>query len=200
MSQELTLKNTPHSYGLIAIWLHWVVAAAFIANYAIIYYLDWFVELRTEQAKTLISTHTAIGISVIVFVLMRIFWRLTSRQPANVPGTRVEHLAAHLAHIALYAVMIILPLTGYLGTGGPSQLFFAIEVPAFRDTQLFNVLVEGALGMSWDEFEAPMDFIHKKGGEFVVSALILLHAGAALFHHFVRKDDALVRMLSPIEK
>ena len=35
MSQELTLKNTPHSYGLIAIWLHWIVAAAFIANYAI---------------------------------------------------------------------------------------------------------------------------------------------------------------------
>ena len=41
------------------------------------------------------------------------------------------------------------------------------KIPAIRDTQLFNVLVEGALGMAWEEFEAPMDLIHKKGGEYV---------------------------------
>jgi len=74
----------------------------------------------------------------------------------------MEHFAAHAAHIMLYAVMIILPLSGYLGTGGPSQLFIFIEIPRFADTQLFKtVVVERWMSLSWEQFEAPMDFIHK---------------------------------------
>ena len=193
-------KNTKYSYGLIAIALHWIVAFAFIINYAIIYYRDWFVTAKTEQAKALFSYHTAIGISVIVFVVLRIIWRLLDKQPIEVSGSRMEHLAAHAAHIMLYAVMIILPLSGYLGTGGPSQLFFFIEIPRFADTQIFSIVVEGWMRLNWDQFEAPMDFIHKQGGAYFVWVLVAAHAGAALFHHFIRKDVVLKRMLWPIDE
>lgn len=198
--KSIPFKNTEYSYGVIAIALHWIVAFAFIINFAIIYYREWFVEEKSsDAAKTLFFYHTAIGISVLVFIALRVIWKLMNQQPQDVPGSKLEHLAAHAAHIMLYAAMIILPLSGYLGTGGPSQLFFFIEVPSFKMTQIFQTVVEGWMGLTWEQFEAPMDFIHKKGGAYVVTTLIGLHIAAALFHHFVKKDVVMKRMMSPIE-
>ena len=137
---------------------------------------------------------------MLVFVVLRIIWRLTNIQPNEVPGSRLEHLAAHAAHIALYAVMIIIPLSGYLGTGGPSQLFFFIDLPRFADTQIFKTVIEGWMGLSWEQFETPIDFIHKEGGAYVVTVLIVVHAGAALYHHFIRGDVVLKRMLWPLKR
>ena len=197
----MLVKNTNDTYGVIAIALHWIVALAFIINYAIIYYREWFVEGREDPLfRTLLSYHYAIGVSVLVFVVLRIIWRLTNIQPNEVLGSRLEHLAAHAAHIALYAVMIIIPLTGYLGTGGPSQLFFFIDLPRFADTQIFKTVIEGWMGLSWEQFETPIDFIHKEGGAYVVWVLIVVHAGAALYHHFIRGDVVLKRMLRPLKR
>ena len=197
---SLIYKNTEYSYGLVAIFFHWIVALAFIANYLIIYYSHWFLVPKSDPARTLFSYHTAIGVSVLVFVFLRTLWKFMNTQPKDVPGSKLEHLMAHGAHILLYAVMIVVPLSGYFGTGGPSQLFFFIEIPRFADTQIFATVVEGWMNLSWEEFEAPMDFIHKKGGEYVVWLIILAHAGAAFYHHFIRKDVVLRRMISPIEK
>ena len=68
--------------------------------------------------------HLSFGISIAVVVLLRIVWRCLNRPPPLEPGTRLEHLAAHAAHFALYAIMIIMPLTGYLGTGVGTDFFF----------------------------------------------------------------------------
>lgn len=191
------IRNTKNGYGAIAIALHWIVAAAFIANYALVYYSSWFTEPRSELSRSLSSTHTAIGVSVLVFVGLRIFWRLTNQQPNDVPGSRLEHMASHVVHLVLYAVMLGMPLTGYLGFGGSSNLFFAIELPSFQNTWLFTTFISGALGISWDSFEGVMDFLHKTGGAYAVSVLIALHIGAALFHHFIRRDTVMVRMINP---
>lgn len=197
MTSTLPLHNTENRYGIVAIALHWIVAGAFIANYAIIYWMEWFVEARSDEARALLSYHTAIGVSVLVFVALRIVWKWMSRQPRDVPGTRLEHLGAHTVHMLLYAVMIVFPLSGYLGTGGSSQLFFVFEIPRFADTWIFQTIIEGWMGISWETFEAPMDFIHKQGGAYIVWVLIAAHAGAALYHHFVRRDIVLKRMIWP---
>jgi cytochrome b561 len=91
--------------------------------------------------------------------------------------------------------MVMVPLTGYLGHGRPAKLFFLIEIPRFADTWIFKTLVEGWMGLTWKQFEAPMDFMHQQGGATVVWMLVVAHAGAALYHHFVRKDLVLKRML-----
>jgi len=166
-------------------------------NYVLIFTRKWFLEPQDEFSRTLISTHTALGVSVIVFVIARIVWRWSNVQPADVPGSRLEHLAAHTAHILLYAAMIVMPLSGYLGTGGSSQLFFVFELPSFRDTWLFQTVVMGGLGVEWDAFEGVMDFIHKQGGTYVVSVLIGAHVAAALYHHLIRRDEVLRRMIRP---
>jgi cytochrome b561 len=89
--------------------------------------------------------------------------------------------------------MVIMPVTGYLGTGADTVYF---NITQFRETAIYDYLIIQILGLDWETFEAPMDFIHKDiGGSLVMWILIALHVGAALFHHFVRHDDVLRRML-----
>jgi cytochrome b561 len=91
--------------------------------------------------------------------------------------------------------MILMPLTGYLGTGVATEYFFLFDIPKFEDTWLFQVVVAGWLGLSFEAFEEPMDFIHKDIlGAWLVWLLILGHATAALYHHYVRKDRTLLKM------
>ena len=134
--------------------------------------------------------------TIFTFAVLRIMWRLSNPLPKPPPGRTYEHVAAHAVHIALYVIMIMMPVTGYLGGGAGTDYF---NIPQFSDTALYQYLVENKMGLSWEEFEAPMDFVHKQiGGRTVVWMLIVIHAGAALYHHFIRRDNTLVRML-PIE-
>ena len=86
MAKALTLRNTEYSYGLIAILLHWIVAAAFIVNYGLIYYREWFTEPRSDEGRALFSHHTTIGISVLCLLY-------TSPSPRDQRGSRMPSSA-----------------------------------------------------------------------------------------------------------
>lgn len=188
----MSLKNTSASYGSIAKWLHWATAILFLASYGAVYYRQWFTEEKTPENWTALQLHLAIGITIAVVVALRICWRVLSPAPALEPGTRLEHLAAHLGHYALYAVMIVMPITGYFGTGAATEY---LGIPKFEDTRLFTIVVENWMGLTFKEFEKPLDFVHKEIlGAWIVWLLILGHALAALFHHFVKKDQTLRKM------
>ncbi|MEM6581644.1 MAG: cytochrome b [Pseudomonadota bacterium] len=189
------MRNSDISYGTIAKWLHWSTALLFLAAYASVYYRQYLTDTDTPGNWNALQLHLSFGVTVAVVVVLRIIWRLMNRPPSLEPGTRLEHLAAHAGHYALYAVMIIMPLTGYLGTGAATDYFFLFEIPKFEDTQLFTLLVSNGLGLTFEEFEAPIDTIHKSiMGEWVVWLLILGHALAALYHHYVKQDDTLRKM------
>jgi cytochrome b561 len=188
----MALKNTSKSYGSIAKWLHWGTAVLFLASYIAVYYRHWFTEEKTPENWTAIQLHLSIGITIAVIVALRLIWKVTSQSPALEPGTRLEHLAAKLGHYALYVVMIVMPLTGYLGTGVNTEYFFMFDIPKFESTHLYNVFVTEGLGITFKEFEKPLDFVHKNiGGAWLVWLLILGHVTAALYHHFVKKDQTL---------
>ncbi|MEM8563715.1 MAG: cytochrome b [Pseudomonadota bacterium] len=189
------LRNSDVAYGSIAKWVHWSTALLFLGAYASVYYRQYLTDTDTPGNWNALQLHLSFGVTIAVVVLLRIIWRLMNRPPSLEPGTRLEHLAAHAGHYALYAVMIIMPLTGYLGTGVATDYFFLFEIPKFEDTQLFTLLVAEGLGLTFEEFEAPIDTIHKSiMGEWVVWLLILGHALAALYHHYVKKDDTLRKM------
>lgn len=191
----MSLKNTAVQYGTIAKWLHWSVAGLFLAAYMAVYYRQWFTDKGTDVNWTALQLHLSFGVTIGVLVLLRVIWRLMNRQPDPVAGTRLEHLAAHLGHYALYAVMIVLPITGYLGTGVATEWFFWFDIPKFEQTWLFEWLVVGQLGLDFVTFERPIDFIHKEIlGKWLAWLLIVGHAGAALYHHYVKKDDTLRKM------
>jgi len=82
-------------------------------------------------------------------------------------------------------------------TGVATEFFFLFEIPKFADTWLFQTLVADGMGLTFEQFEAPMDFIHKQGGAYLVWLLILGHAAAALYHHYHLKDRTLLKMLPP---
>ena len=155
----------------------------------------WFTEEKTPENWTALQLHLSIGVTIAVVVALRIIWRLSNRVPDPEPGTKLEHLAAHTGHLALYAIMIIMPVTGYIGTGVNTEYFFLFDIPKFESTSLFTTLVSDGLGMTFKEFEKPVDFIHKDiMGAWVVWLLILGHVSAALYHQFVKKDRTLYKM------
>jgi cytochrome b561 len=189
----MQIKNTNDKYGLIAIALHWIVAIGFFACYMSVYYRHWFTDKGEPANWTALQLHLSFGITVAVFVALRIIWKVINKQPEHLPGNKLEHIAASAIHYVLYAIMII---TGYLGTGVDTQYFQIFDITMFKDTTLYNTLVTNWLNISWQIFEPPIDFIHKQGGKFLVWVLILAHAGAALYHHFIIRDKVLQRMIS----
>lgn len=191
----MSFKNTNDNYGSIAKWLHWGTAVLFLGSYISVYYRHWFTEEKTPENWTALQLHLSIGVTIAVVVALRIAWRISNRVPDLEPGTKLEHLAAHSGHYALYAIMIIMPITGYVGTGVNTEYFFIFDIPKFEDTQLFVYSVSNGLGITFKEFEEPVDFIHKEIlGAWLVWLLILGHVSAALYHHFVKNDRTLHKM------
>ncbi|HEX7028356.1 MAG TPA: cytochrome b [Gammaproteobacteria bacterium] len=192
----MRLRNTPEAYGEIAKWLHWIIALLFLAAYCAVYYRHWFTEKNTPGNWNALQLHLSFGVTIGVFVFLRVLWKLTNPGPRLEPGTRWEHLAAKAGHAALYFFMIAMPVTGYLGTGADTHYFFTYHIPKFENTALYEWLVTGLLGMSFEQFEEPIDFFHKDiGGALLVWILIAIHVAAALYHHFVKRDRTLKRML-----
>lgn len=191
----MPLKNTATRYGSIAKWFHWMTALLFLGSYVSVKYRHWFTEKDTPENWTALQLHLSIGITIAVLVVLRIIWRNMNRVPAPEPGTRLEHRAAHLGHIALYLMLIVMVVTGYTGTGVDTEFFFLFDITRFENTPLFTALVTEGLGLSFKEFEQPIDFIHKQlFGEWLAWMLVAGHFTAAMYHHFVRKDRTLHKM------
>jgi len=200
------LKNTAERFGAVAKCFHWTMAAAFILAYIVVYYVIWFIDPETsikpalfgiepngELVIPILNIHWVLGVSIEVLVIPRLIWRWINVEPSPVPGSALEHLLAKLAHWALYLFMILMPLTGYLNTYDPTN-FGLFIIPAFRETALFHWIAT-TWQLTAEQVETPIFAIHKFLGDWVVWVVVLLHIAAALFHHRVRKDATLVRML-----
>ena len=191
----MALKNTKDNYGSIAKWFHWTIAALFLGSYCAVYFRHWFTQEKTPENWTALQLHLSFGITIAAVVTLRIIWRNFNQMPDQEPGTKLAHLAAHIGHYALYAVMILMPLSGYIGTGVNTEFFFLFDVTKFEATSIYQTLVTDGLGLSFKEFEEPIDFFHKEiMGKWAVWILILGHAAAAMYHHFVVKDLTLKKM------
>lgn len=175
-------RNTMQRYGPLSIWLHWLILILLVAVYAII-------ELRVEFPKgsdtreMLKTWHFMLGLSVFVLVWIRLVANTMGVTPRIEPEPpRWQALLAKSMHLALYALMIAMPLAGWLllSAKGDPIPFFGLHLPALiaANETLADTLKE----------------IHETGGT-IGYFLIGLHAAAALFHHYVTRDNTLLRML-----
>ncbi|MGB1201692.1 MAG: cytochrome b [Cognaticolwellia aestuarii] len=191
----MRLKNSNTDYGLIAKWLHWLTALLFLAAYISVYYRQWFTVEQTPANWTALQLHLSFGVSIGVLVILRIIWVIINIKPAPEPGSNIEHFLARIGHYALYAVMIILPITGYIGTSVDTEFFLLFNISKFESTQMYNLIVNDWLTMTFEEFEQPIDFIHKNiFGAWLTWILIAGHVLAALYHHKVKKDRTVIKM------
>ena len=191
----MVLKNTKINYGSIAKWIHWTIVVLFLGSYCAVYFRHWFTEEKTPENWTALQLHLSFGITIAAVVILRIIWRNLNQTPNQETGSKLARIAAHLGHYALYAVMILMPLTGYIGTGVNTEYFYLFDIPKFESSSLYQILVTNWMGLSFKEFEAPIDYFHKDiMGKWAVWILIAGHVMAAMYHHFVKKDRTLIKM------
>ena len=186
-------RNSASRFGVLAKFFHWTSAAAFIAAYLVVYYVIWFMDDTSVESWPVLNIHWALGLLVGFLVLPRLLWRILDRQPEDPPGSAMEHRLAHVAHWGLYGLLILMPLTGYLGTGAPTD-YGLFSITGFDQTALFGWISQ-TYHVSFEEFEVPIDAVHHFLGKWVAWVVVGLHVAAALFHHRVRRDNVLTRML-----
>ncbi len=175
-------KNTTIRYGSLSIGIHWLMLLLFIAVYASIE-LRVLYEKGSDPREALKAWHFMLGLLVFALVWLRIAARLSGPTPNIQPEPeKLQQLAAKLLHLALYALMIGMPLTGWLVLSASGKIipFFGLELPALigEDKDLAKQIKE----------------VH----EFVGTTgyyLLGLHVVAALYHHHIKRDDTLTRML-----
>lgn len=176
----MQFKNTENSFGMIAIALHWLMAVLIIGLLALgLYMTD--LPISHEKLK-LYGWHKEYGFLALALVIIRLCWRLINITPIlAIPLW--EKLIARAVHWAFYIILFGMPLTGWLITsaaGLPVSFFGLFVIP--------NIISPN------EEQRILFESIHEWLG-YILIVLIVLHAGAALKHHFIDKDDILRRML-----
>lgn len=181
------LRNTRLGYGLVAIILHWTIAILIVGQWSLGKVMKNIADQRLSF--DLIQWHKSFGLLIFALALLRLIWRLANAHPA-LPAdmSGLERQAAGWTHRALYALMLFMPLTGW-GIASTTML----EIPTFA----FYLFVVPDLPLPRsDAAEVLWTSVHDVLG-WVLLALVLLHVLAALRHHFLLHDGALLRMLIP---
>ncbi len=173
------IKNTDQSYGSIAKFFHWFMAIAIICLLAGGFLFD------RESFPFLFKAHKTIGFLILTLAIARLLWRFGNIVPSyDNKFPKIMTLAAHSAHYILYALMIMMPLSAFISSNAnqyPVSFLFLFDMPSFfshKDVELAKSMMQ----------------IHK----FLALVLIFfisVHILAALYHHFIKKDNVLTRML-----
>jgi cytochrome b561 len=176
-------------YGSIAKWFHWIT----VGLIAIALPTGFVIKFITEASDSVYkmgfyAIHESAGLTILFASLARILWKATHKAPPHPPELpAIMHIAATATHHGLYALLIVQPLLGFFATNawgfplqGQTAYLGFIELPKFMDTTewLANLL-------SWG---------HTIGGYLFV-LLLTAHIGAVIFHHALRRDGTLMRML-----
>ena len=162
--------------------LHWAMAILLFGLLALGFYMH-DLPLSPEKLQ-LYSWHKWAGVTAFLLVLVRLAWRVAHRPPAlpaNMP--KLMQLAAHAGHLALYLLMLAIPLSGWLMS----------SAKGFQ-TVWFGILPIPDLLEKNKELGAQLAEVHEALAILFILTL-LAHIGAALKHHFIDKDDILTRML-----
>jgi len=176
------LRNDAEAWGAPAKLLHWAMAALILTQVALgIMAVAW----RLSPTKlSLFFWHKSTGMLLLALLALRLAWRLANDAPAlpkELPAS--ERAVAQAGHALLYVLMAALPFTGWIVNAAaniPLRIFGLIPLPAI-------VVPDKAVA----ELAA---WVHR--GLFAVLVLVLIaHIGAALRHHFVKRNSVLLRML-----
>ena len=169
-------------YGATAIALHWIVAILILGNLALGFYS---VDLPLSPQKLrYFSWHKWTGVTVFLLAALRLLWRLGHPAPL-LPATMKpwEKRLAHVSHGLLYLLFFATPLSGWLFSSASGFQTVYLGVLPIPDLLAKNKEVADILQLVH----------HWIAG--TLAALVALHTLAALKHHFVDRDDVLVRML-----
>lgn len=176
----MQIKNTHHRYGLVSSLLHWVSVVLVVSTFSIGFYLEtlsWGIE-----KFNLVDIHASIGCVIVSLVLLRMLWRLNSPAPKPIVASKIQGFVMYMVHLALLLLLIALFSSGYImisSGGNPVKLFDIFFMPELQQSSgtakqfrnLHEIFVWTFIGV------------------------LSLHVLAALFHHFIKRDATLRRIM-----
>ncbi len=173
-------KNTAQAYGSVAKWLHWVISVLIIFMLLLGFYIsDW-------GTANLFTLHKMTGLVVLLLVIARIVWVLGNPKP-KLTINKFERISSHAVQGLLYVCILVMPLSGWaMSTAfghAPQIGSFAMPMP--------GIPLDMGLAMK-------LLTLHLTTA-IILIVLIALHVAGALKHHFVDRDDVLMKML-PVRK
>ena len=178
----MTWKNTRDRWGPVSQLLHWLIVLLILGQGTVGLLMT---EMRNSPDKIeLYALHKSVGLTLLALVALRLAWRLYAGSPLAVAGMpRWQARIASLTHGLLYALLLALPLTGWLlnsAAGFPLQWFGLFNLPDIAATDHdLHELAEEAHGLLF----------------WTLVVVALVHAGAAIHHHLFLRDATLARML-----
>jgi len=187
VSDSMQLANSADRYGIIPQFLHWLTVILVAVAWALGMFDDAFPKGAAKAVALLV--HVSAGLTILVVLFVRLVWRVADPPPAPESSEFGRWLgafadpAAKVAHYALYALLIVVPVTGIVlqfarGDALPILGIWEIASPWVRDRNFARDVKE----------------VHEIAANFLV-IVALLHAAAAVIHHLVFHDNTLVRML-----
>ena len=185
----MTSETRRSRYSTLAIGLHWTIALIIIGNLVGGLTIDYFFDSPDPAMKAagevIIGLHKSLGLTVIVLTLARLAWRIANPPPAlPTHMTPLEVVLARGTHYLFYALMLLMPLSGW------AMISTAKHPDGFKWFGLFEVPM---LPLS-KSLGGAFDISHLWLG-YLAIATILLHAAGAVKHHYLDRDDVLARML-----
>ena len=182
LARSLKKNNTTASYSKTSKTFHWLLALLILTMLGVGLYMANLP--NTSEKWTFYALHKATGVVVLVLVTLRLLWRWSSivpDLPQDFPAW--QHRAAQVTHFLLYVLMFAGPISGMLMSllGGHAIAFYGLfTIPALYPKG------------SW--ISGLSHTVHTQL-IYLWVALLGLHIVAALYHHFIRKDDILKRMV-----
>lgn len=177
------LRNTDRHYGAVAILLHWLMAILLIALIGLGLYMTSLPDVGFDKRKIqLILLHKEYGILALGLAMLRLAWRVGNVLPELVEELPDwQQVAARFVHLCFYGLMFALPISGWLMSS-------AASIPVY----FFGIRLPDLIGHNEYQFQALVQ-IHEWLG-YALIGFIAVHAGAALKHHFISRDNTLKNM------
>lgn len=174
------LRNTEISYGSVSKFFHWLI---FILLFVMIIYGFCLAYIPKNYQGIAFNIHKLTGLTILVLMILRLLWSFINPKPMLPFDTPVwQRIGERIVHWSLYLVIIAMPLAGWIGScaaGRPPHIDgLRLDLPIQKN----DALVDTAFN------------VHNTLA-LVIIALFCIHVMAALYHHFIKKDDILRRML-----
>lgn len=176
------MSNTVSRYATLPMAIHWLTLLLLVAVYASIELREFFPK-GSDPRNALKSWHFMLGLTVFGLTGLRLVARfMNPTPPMDASTTSAQQWVATLMHLALYALLLAMPLLGWatLSAMGKDVIWFGLELPAL-------IAPDETLAESLEEIHGTLG----TAGYFLIG----LHALAGLYHHYIQRDNTLLRML-----
>ncbi|MDE2145876.1 MAG: cytochrome b [Burkholderiales bacterium] len=179
------MKADPGRYDGVSIALHWFIAAALAAQSLFGWFMDDIAARGTPARAGVVNLHKSLGLVLGALIVARLLWRLAHPPPPWPQGVPARQRAlARLGHGALYAAMLLQPLSGYVASNFSKYgvRFFGQALPPWAPPSRSAY--------------AFFNGLHQTLG-WVLAAMVAGHVAMALKHWLVDRDGLFDRMLPP---